>query len=74
MICCCSYSLEWTTFRLLGFGLLVPDVEEMPLAEFFEELRFLETTTALFWPEATALLLDLWEVRLCLFVKSLLRL
>ena len=53
--------------RLLVFGLLVPLVEEMPLAEVLDELLFLETTTELFWPEATALLLDLWEVRLYLF-------
>jgi hypothetical protein len=46
---------------LLEFGLLVPLLEEIPLAEFLLELLFLATIVELFWPDATALLLDLWE-------------
>jgi hypothetical protein len=74
----CSYSFEWTTFKLLvvALGTLVPLVELMPEAEFLEELRFLEM--AAFCAERalwlTALLLDLWEAKLVLLLKSLLRL
>lgn len=56
------------------FGLLVPLVEEMPPAEVLLELLFLEIIADPFWPEATALLLDLCEPREGLLVKSLFRL
>ena len=73
---CYSYNFEWTTFKLLvvGFGLLVPLVEDIPLAEFLLELRFLLIPLAVFWLEATALLLLLCDARLVLLLKSFVRL